>query len=200
MKQVIYKNAEVAFDKIQNFETALRGEFDEYRKKFHYSVQGTKVRFEKEIIKQHKRLKIGVLRSIRNTRVAFILTAPVIYAGIVPLLILDFFVTVYQRFCFPIYGIPFVPRGEYIVIDRHKLAYLNIVEKFNCIYCGYGNGLLAYAKEIASRTEQFWCPIKHARRLKGIENRYHGYIDYGDAETYRTHQGLKVRKIGAGPL
>jgi hypothetical protein len=57
--------------------------------------------------------------------------------------------------------------GANISFDRRKLAYLNAIEKLNC---DYANGILTYAREIASRTEQFWCPIKHAAmpRATGI--------------------------------
>ena len=48
-----------------------------------------------------------------------------------------------------------MPRGQYIVIDRHRLKYLNAIEKLNCVYCGYGNGVIAYARDIAGRTEQY---------------------------------------------
>ena len=93
--------------------------------------------------------------------------------------------TAYQFICFPAYGIPKVRRRDYIALDRHKLAYLNSMEKFNCAYCSYVNGLLAYVSEIAGRTEQYWCPIKHALRLKTTHSRYQHFIDYGDAEGYR---------------
>ena len=99
-------------------------------------------------------------------------------------MLLDVWFTVYQLICFPIYGIPRVPRARYFVIDRHHLAYLNGIEKLNCVYCGYANGLLAYAREIAGRTEQYWCPIKHAARLRAAHSRYHLFVDYGDAEGY----------------
>jgi hypothetical protein len=42
---------------------------------------------------------------------------------------------------------------------------------------------------VAARTEQYWCPIKHARRLKGAHARYPRFFDFGDAEAYR--QGLE---------
>ena len=51
-------------------------------------------------------------------------------------------------------------------------------------YCSYGNGLAAYFREIAARTEQYWCPIKHARRIKAAHGRYPLFFEYGDAESY----------------
>jgi hypothetical protein len=94
-------------------------------------------------------------------------------------------ITAYQWLCFPVYGIPRVRRTRYFVIDRHKLAYLNAIEKANCVYCGYANGLLAYVREVAARTEQYWCPIKHARQIPAPHHRYQRFFDYGDAAGYR---------------
>ena len=59
---------------------------------------------------------------------------------IVPFVLLDLFVTIYQAVCFPVYGIPKVERRTYLVFDRHHLAYLNALEKLNCAYCAYANG------------------------------------------------------------
>jgi hypothetical protein len=84
-----------------------------------------------------------------------------------------------------VYGIPRVRRREFIVFDRHYLAYLNAVQKAHCAYCSYANGVLAYVREIIARTEQYWCPIKHARRIEQPHERYHLFADYGDAEGYR---------------
>ena len=76
-------------------------------------------------------------------------------------------------------------RSSYVVIDRHHLRYLNSIEKLNCVYCGYASGVFAYAREIASRTEQFWCPIKHARRTADPHGHVEDFFDYGDADAYR---------------
>jgi len=71
-------------------------------------------------------------------------------------------VTIYQAICFPIYRLEKVKRSEYILIsDRNKLAYLNPMEKIGCMYCGYANGFLLYAKEVAGRTEKYWCGVMH---------------------------------------
>jgi hypothetical protein len=78
-----------------------------------------------------------------------------------------------------------VKRQRYIVIDHQSLAYLNLIEKLNCLYCGYFNGLIAYVREVAARTEQYWCPVKHARRLAAMHSRYGKFLEYGDAEGYR---------------
>jgi len=114
-----------------------------------------------------------------------VLCVPFIYPVLFPMLLLDAFVTLYQWVCFPLCGIPRVKRADYFVFDRTHLAYLNWLEKINCAYCSYGNGLMAYGREVVGLTEQYWCPIKHARRMVQAHAHYHGFADYGDAENYR---------------
>jgi len=113
------------------------------------------------------------------------LTAPIIYAGLIPFVFLDIFLGFYQTTCFRVYGIPRVQRADYIVFDRGHLRYLNALERMNCIYCSYVNGLCGYFTEVAARTEQHWCRIKHALRLRAPHSRYSHFLDYGDAERYR---------------
>jgi hypothetical protein len=107
----------------------------------------------------------------------------------------------YQAICFPIYKIPMVRRRDYLVFDRHHLAYLNIIEKINCAYCSYANGAVAFIREVASRTEVYWCPIKHARRVLGPHPHYQGFADFGDAEGFREKlaemkHGVKIEGAG----
>ena len=83
------------------------------------------------------------------------------------------------------FGIARVRRDAYIVFDRQHLAYLNLIEKMNCGYCGYANGVLAYVREIAGRTEQYRCPIRHAKRLRAPHSHYREFVDYGDASGYQ---------------
>ncbi len=122
---------------------------------------------------------------IAGSRLMVVLTAPLLYLCIAPLVLSDLAVTAYQAVCFPIYGIPKVRRANYFVFDRHRLRYLNLVERLNCLYCSYANGLFAYGTEIAARTEQYWCPIKHAKAIVEPHSRYSRYLDYGAAEAYR---------------
>lgn len=102
----------------------------------------------------HRHFKQGILSFLREGSLLNLLTAPFIYSLLLPLALLDVCVTSYQWLCFPIYGICRVPRREYFVIDRHRLAYLNGIEKMNCTFCSYANGVVAYVREIAARTER----------------------------------------------
>jgi hypothetical protein len=170
----------------------LEIEVETKRAEFNYQLNKRKVKFERVLHQAHKKLKTGSLSYLFNANPLIIITTPLIYVLIVPLLLLDLFVSLYQSICFPIYKVKKIKRSDYIVIDRHKLGYLNIIEKIGCMYCGYANGLLSYVGEIASMTEQYFCPIKHARRVKNPHDRYWHFIDYGDANGYmcdlKTHR------------
>lgn len=138
-----------------------------------------------ETRREHRRLKTSSLKHLRTTRWPVILSSPLIYLCVIPFLLLDASVALYQLVCFPIYGIPRVQRKDYLVFDRGRLAYLNTIEKIGCIYCSYANGLLALITEIAARSEQYFCPIKHAHRLAQTHSRYTKFLPYGDAHAYR---------------
>lgn len=132
---------------------------------------------------------------IQNRFVVFryALFTPVIYAQIIPLVILDIFMEIHHRLCFPLYGIPYVKRGEYIVIDRQKLSYLSPLKKVNCFFCGYANGLLQYCVRIVGDTERFWCGIMHAEREGFRPPPHHAnFLPYGDEKAYRDFTGDKL--------
>lgn len=150
-----------------------------------YEIRDRAVHFTEEIRRQHRSQLVRVLVYLRRAKIRHILTAPVIWLCLIPAFLMDAVVSLYQAVCFPVYGIPKVRRSDYIVIDRHYLGYLNIIEKLNCLYCSYFNGLISYVREIAGRTEQYWCPIKHAVRLKGRHSRYDRFAEYGDGEAFR---------------
>ncbi len=170
---------------IRALERQLEVALAKRRIELNYKVHDGIVHFEQVVIARHRLLKARLLSYIFGARPVMILTAPAIYALIIPLVLLDLFVAVYQVACFPVYGIPRVRRRDYLAFDRGQLAYLNAIEKLNCAYCSYANGLLAYVREVASRTEEYWCPIKHARRVLGVHARYGSFVDYGDGDAYR---------------
>jgi hypothetical protein len=87
-----------------------------------------------------------------------------------------------------------------MIFDRAALQYLNALEKLNCAYCSYVNGVIAYVREIASRTGQYWCPIKHARRVLGAHPRYAAFEEYGDGVHYQARlRTLRVALSGEPP-
>lgn len=171
-------------ERMRHLEEELEVEFARKRAELHFTIEDRRARFEDAILARQKALKVGVVRYLVRAKPLSVLTAPVIYALGITLLLLDLTVSSYQAICFPASGIAKVKRRDYFVYDHQFLPYLNLVEKANCLYCSYANGLIAYVREIAARTEQYWCPIKHARRVVAAHARYNRFVDFGDGEAY----------------
>lgn len=176
-------------DRLRAVEAEIEAELARKRAEIAFTIEQHRIHFPLEVLTRQRAHRVGWWRYLRESRLLVALTAPLIYIGFLPFALLDGFVTLYQRSCFPIYGIATVRRSRYLVFDRAELPYLNWIEKFNCFYCSYANGVAAYAREVAARTEQYWCPIKHARRLLQAHDHYLGFFEFGDAEAYR--EGLE---------
>lgn len=134
------------------------------------------------------------ISTIKYKRLRHFLAMPFILLGAIPLVFFDFFLEIYHRAAFPLYGIPVNKRRTYIKIDRQKLSYLNLLDKLWCTYCGYANGLLAYAVKIAGDTERYWCAIKHQPSKGSTPPDHHkDFLEYGDEEGYEEfiHQKKK---------
>ena len=175
---------EELLEEIRTLQDRVTEEVSREAGEFGYSIRQGRVSFEQEVTRRHRQMATRLRSYLAHSSLLTVLTAPVIYSLILPLTLLDLFVSLYQAICFRVYRIPRVNRSDYVVVDRHHLQYLNVIERINCLYCGYGSGVLAYAVEVAARTEQYWCPIKHARRLPAPHSHYHRFLPYGDAEHY----------------
>lgn len=173
-------------ERMKAAETELAAELEKTRAEVFAAFEEKWANSRDELFRRQRELRVSLWNYVRGARLRVAFTAPFIYAVIFPALLLDLFVTVYQALCFPAYGIPKVKRADYIVFDRTGLAYLNALEKLNCAYCSYVNGLFAYVREIGARTEKYWCPIKHVRKLIAPHAHYADFVEYGDAEAYHT--------------
>lgn len=179
-------------------EDELRTAVHEQEGRMFFQIKGRRVEFERSVKAAHRKLKTNFFRWLVTNRPQNLITGPIIYGMVVPLLMLDLFVSFYQWVCFPIYGIAKVRRGDYIVYDRHQLSYLNFIEVFHCTYCEYANGLIGYLREIVARTEEYFCPIKHAHKVLGTHTRYNRFLNYGDAEAYEAK--LEAFRVGLGKI
>jgi len=169
---------------IAALEDELRTAVHAQESRMFFQIKGKRVEFERSVRDAHRKLRMNLFRWLVTNRPQNLITGPIIYSMALPLLMVDLCVSFYQWSCFPIYGIRKVRRADYIVYDRHQLQYLNAIEKFHCTYCEYANGLIAYLREIIGRTEQYFCPIKHARKILGTHGRYNRFLEYGDAQEY----------------
>ena len=172
-------------EQIVGLQADLDREIEKRRKNLGWSLKAGLIEFEHGIAIEHRQLRLGVGKFLAGAPLVNILVAPLIYSLIIPLLVMDGWMSLYQAICFRAYRIPRVRRADFIMFDRGGLGYLNWIEALNCLYCSYANGLIAYVREIASRTEQYWCPIKHALRVSDPHRRYQAFLEYGDAEGYR---------------
>jgi hypothetical protein len=150
---------------------------------------------ERDLSRAQSRLKQSIPSYLLESRPLNLLAAPIIYSMIVPIALLDAWISLYQWICFPLFGVRRVQRRDYIIVDRHKLTYLNGIEKLNCVYCGYANGVFAYAREITSRTETYWCPIKHGRRTRDAHAHYQHFAAYGDGTAYKRRLSALRRSL-----
>jgi hypothetical protein len=187
--------------KLRSVEAEIEAELAKRAEELRFGLQSRRIVFEKEMLRLHREFKIRATRYLVDANPLMVLSAPVIYSLVVPIALVDIWVMAFQAICFPIYKIPKVRRRDYLVFDRHHLAYLNIIEKVNCAYCSYANGAIAFVREVASRAEVYWCPIKHARRILGPHPLYQGFADFGDAEAFRERikqmkDGVKIEEPG----
>lgn len=171
--------------RMKALEQELETELAQAQEHVRYRLLGRKVLFDRAALLEQRRHKVNLFLYALLPRPRHVLVAPFILALLPPLLLLDLLASLYHAVCFPLLGIPKVKRSDYLIFDRHHLVYLNLLEMVNCAYCSYGNGLLSYLKEIVARTEQYWCPIKHASRILAAHAHYDHFTEYGDAEAFR---------------
>lgn len=182
-------------NRISEIEDEIEEIVNERREQFLYYYKDGRIKFREGVEEAHRKLKMNLLRFFLDSKLRNVMSAPFIYSMIVPAVFLDITITLYQAICFRLYRIKLVKRSSFIVIDRYRLKHLNSIEQLNCVYCGYFNGVITYACEVAACTEQYWCPIKHARKVIGRHSRYNDFIDFGDAIDYHEHLAEFRRKL-----
>jgi len=163
-------------------EDELRTAVHAQESRMFFQIKGKRIEFESSVRAAHRKLKTNFFRWLVTNRPQNLITGPLIYGMVIPLIMLDLCVSFYQWACFPIYGIGKVRRRDYLVFDRRHLGYLNFIEKFHYRYCEYGNGLMGYMAEMLVRTEEYFCPIKHAHKILSTHARYNRFLDYGEAD------------------
>ena len=169
---------------MRELENELETLVAEQHRDFLYRVEGAKIKFEESIVAQQKALKIGLIEWLASSRLRSIVSIPFIYSMIIPLVFLHITMELFHAICFPLYKIPKVKRANYFAADRQQLPYLNAIEKLNCAYCAYGNGVIAYSREIVARIELYWCPIKHAKKVLGSHPHYQKFLAFGEFEDF----------------
>ena len=126
---------------IENKRKELAEEYERIKKKYNFEYIKWKITFSKEQKLENKKKKRSFWQTTKSTTFREYLSIPFIYSMMIPAVILDLFLFMYQQTAMRLYRIPLVKRSDYITLERKHLDYLNWVEKLNCIYCSYGNSL-----------------------------------------------------------
>ncbi len=125
---------------IEALEEKLKEEIAEQERHIIYEIKNGYVTFEKDIFEQQKENMKNILNYLRDIPFFHLISSPLIYFMILPAMVFDVMLFFYQQVIFRIYKFEFIKRSDYIIFDRHYLAYLNPIEKINCLYCSYFNG------------------------------------------------------------
>ena len=172
-------------EEIEALKLKLGEEIAQHERDISYEIQNGYVRFEKEVLDKQKENMKNLLTWFRDIPLLHLLTSPLIYGMLIPAILFDVILFLYQQIIFRIYKFEFLKRSDYIIFDRQYLGYLNFIEKLHCMYCSYFNGLMHYASAIASRTELYFCPIKHAKKIAYEHEYYDAFFRYGEEEEYQ---------------
>lgn len=171
-------------DKKQELASEYEKLSEKLRKKYDFSFSQWRIIFSQKAQQYQKNFKTPLAKYVIPKSYRHILSMPFIYGMIIPAIFLDISLFIYQHTAFRLYRIPIVKRSDYIVFDRRHLSYLNFMQKINCIYCSYVNGLFQFSVEVAGRTEKYWCPIKAARRKAGVHAWEEYFADFWDPEGF----------------
>ncbi len=172
-------------DEIEEMKIKLAEEIDKHENHISYEIKNGYVKFESEVLAKQKENMKTLLSWFREVPLLHLLTSPIIYAMVIPAVFLDIILFIYQQVIFRIYKFDLIKRNDYMHFDHKYLGYLNPIEKLNCLYCSYFNGLMLYASAIAGRTELYFCPIKHAKKVVAQHKYYDEFLSYGDEEDYQ---------------
>ncbi|MFA5831409.1 MAG: hypothetical protein WC878_06265 [Candidatus Paceibacterota bacterium] len=148
---------------IRFFRRELEREIEKRNVGLRIGLEEGREKFDRELFRLHQTLKIGTWSYIKKIGFWVIATSPIIYSGIIFILLLDVCMTLCQYACFWAFNIPVLPRTGYFVFERMYLSFLNAIQKVNCGYCSYGNGLMAYDSAILARMEYLWNPEKQEK-------------------------------------
>lgn len=144
---------------------------------------------------------LGLWAFLLRLRPINIITGPLIYGMVVPLVFLDLSVWVYQYVCFPIYKIPRIERAQFNAFDRQELRYLDWVSKVHCSYCAYAMGVAAFGSAVIAATEAYFCPIKHQHKLQTTQASAVPYVDFEEPEGFDFDSRLEaLRQLQTGEV
>jgi len=184
-KEELSKEYEEIKKKYEKKKEEFSKDYNAFKEKYEFKIDWKRIIWNKNREKELKKDKKSAWDSLFSATVREIISFPFIWMMLIPAIFLDICLFIYQNTAIRLYKIPLAKRSDYIVFDRAQLAYLNWIQKIDCIYCSYFNWLMQYAVEVAWRTEKYWCPIKHATKKHWTHNREKFFAEYWDSKEFK---------------
>ena len=97
--------------RIREAEEDLTREVEEQQRRWHFRLHRGRVWFDQEVRHAHERFRQSIPAFLGEASLPILLTAPITYSLILPLLLLDIWATLYQWVCFPFTGSPSCAAG-----------------------------------------------------------------------------------------
>ena len=107
---------------MEALEVKLKEEIERHESHISYEIKNGYVRFEEEILKKQKEMMKNLLTYLGEIPLLYLLSSPFVYAMIIPAMLFDLLLFIYQQMIFRIYGFRLVNRSDFIVFDRHYLV------------------------------------------------------------------------------
>lgn len=73
----------------------------------------------------------------------------------------------YQWIMRPILGIKRLRWADYVILDRHRIDGLVAIDKFNCLFCGYANGITTLINHELDQLNQLEKQTSMMKRIAG---------------------------------
>src|ERR1700754_1594768 len=89
-------------EKLRSVEAEIEVEMAKRREEMRFHVVNRKIVFEHEASQVHREIKTSAMRYLIDVGPLVILVAPVIWSLIIPMMLLDLSLMVYQAICFPV--------------------------------------------------------------------------------------------------
>ena len=139
-------------NRIKALEKELQSALTSKAQEFEYSFASGKARFEKAVLEKHRNLKYRLPSYLLHGRFPGLPDRSDHLFGHRPLPAARSFPDGLSGNLFPgLRNSEGPSSGLHHAFDRGGLKYLNLLERLNCAYCSYGNGVLAYGVEVAAR-------------------------------------------------
>ena len=106
---------DVLTKKLRSVEAEIEVELAKHAEELRFRIENRKIVFEQHVKRIHRAIKVRASRYFIEANPLIVLSAPVIYSLIVPVMLVDIWVMAYQAICFPVYRIPKVRRRDCLV-------------------------------------------------------------------------------------